>query len=75
MEYVTAQISTPGEPVGATGSEIPRLCSGISERPTLALWGIRDSYDFADTPESTKGGKRWRSLRQSMRGFSEHELP
>lgn len=57
MEYVTAQISTPGEPVRATGSEIPRLCSGISERPALALRVIRDSYDFAHTPESTKGGK------------------
>lgn len=57
MEYVTAQISTPGEPVRTTGSEIPRLCSGISERPALALRVIRDSYDFAHTLESTKGGK------------------
>lgn len=75
MESVTVQISTPGEPVRATGSEIPRLCSGISERPTLALRVIRDSYGFTHTLESTKGGKRWRSLRQSMRGFSERELP
>jgi len=48
---------------------------GISEGLTLALCGIRGSYDSADIPENTKGRKPWRILKQSMRSFSEGELP